>query len=231
MTTPLPVPYYRQTMDFSCGPAAVLMALGHFGCVEHLDRDLEVDIFRETTAVEVGGADRFGLSVPLARHGLYPHIISDARGLGFLGVRLRDLDIDHRAVRFFHRMQRRRAARLGVTAERRRPRVGDLRAALERGELPLVLVSTWLFGDADDIPHWVVVTAVTDDTVRLHNPLDPPRRAHRCVAVQRLFETRRPYNERTVVLVGQEPHAGREPVAEPAAPKAYLDYDYRRRES
>ena len=101
----LEAPFYAQTMEFSCGSACALMALGHFGMAGPLDRDLEVEVWRETQAVEIGGCGRYGVAAPLALRGLRPHIISSADGQGLMerihervaGVELSQFDAEYPA--------------------------------------------------------------------------------------------------------------------------------------
>ena len=73
----LDVPLFTQTSDFSCGSACVGMALKYFNFVSELNRDLEYELWRETNAVEMKGAGRYGVCAPLSVRGLYPHIITD----------------------------------------------------------------------------------------------------------------------------------------------------------
>ncbi len=229
---PAAVPFYRQTMDFSCGPACAAMVLRHFGKVGPLTRDLEVELWRETHAVEVGGADRFGLSIPFALRGLSPHIISDCRGEGFLWYARRYLKLDRRALRFFRVMQQRRASQLGVTQERRPPTLADLFAALHAGSVPIALVSTKIFvGPHEDIPHWVVITGVRQELLSVHNPLDPPARGHRTLAFSELFQTSSDFRERTVVVVGTTARPRSLRVPAPPLPRGYLPYEYELRET
>ena len=80
----LDVPLYTQSSDFSCGSACVAMILKYYNFVSNLDRDLEIELWRETNAVEMKGAGRYGVCAPLSVRGLYPHIITDNPGLGLI---------------------------------------------------------------------------------------------------------------------------------------------------
>ena len=46
----LDVPLYTQSSDFSCGSACVAMILKYYNFVSNLDRDLEIELWRETNA-------------------------------------------------------------------------------------------------------------------------------------------------------------------------------------
>ncbi|HEX5419371.1 MAG TPA: peptidase C39 family protein, partial [Gammaproteobacteria bacterium] len=58
------VPYYRQTLDFTCGPAALMMAMKALASDLKTDRALEIELWREATTVfmtsGVGGCTPFG---------------------------------------------------------------------------------------------------------------------------------------------------------------------------
>ena len=224
----LETPFYAQTMDFSCGSACVVMALGHFNLASPLDRDLEVEIWRETNAVEVGGCGRYGVAAPLALRGLRPHIVCSANGLGLMDrVHERVSGIDPGALKFFHVMQQRLCARNGVTEEQRQPTLADIRAALAAERLVLALVSTALFPEEEDeISHWVLVTGMRDNKLLVHNPLDGPEKAHRPVVAQALLASAAKLGEQSLVTIGSREWSGGEPVVEPALPEEFLDYSY-----
>ena len=224
----LEAPFYAQTMEFSCGSACALMALGHFNLADPLDRDLEVEVWRETNAIEIGGCGRYGVAAPLALRGLRPHIISSADGQGLMErIHERVAGVDPGTLEFFHVMQQRLCARNDVTEERRQPALGDIRAALAAERLALALVSTALFPEErDEIPHWVMVTGMRGSELLVHNPLDPPERAHRPVAAAALLASAAQFGEQVLVTVGSRRWPSGDAVAEPSLPDGFLEYRY-----
>ena len=93
--------------------------------------------------------------------------------------------------------------------------------------LALALVSTALFPEErDEIPHWVMVTGVRGSELLVHNPLDPPERAHRPVAAAALLASAAQFGEQALVSVGSRAWPDGEPVVEPALPRDFLDYNY-----
>ena len=226
----LEAPFYAQTMEFSCGSACALMALGHYGMAGPLDRDLEVEVWRETQAVEIGGCGRYGVAAPLALRGLRPHIISSADGLGLMErVHERVTGIDPGTLEFFHVMQQRLCARNGVTEEQRGPVLADVHDALGAERLVLALVSTNLFPEEEeDIPHWVLVTGARDSKLLVHNPLDGPEKAHRPVVAQALLASGAKFGEQSLVTVGSREWPDGKSVATSPMPEGFLDYSYER---
>ncbi len=59
------IPYYRQSTEFSCGPACLLMIFKCFDKDINLNRTLEFEVWRQCNMIGVRGADPFGMSVPL----------------------------------------------------------------------------------------------------------------------------------------------------------------------
>ena len=158
----LDVPLYAQTSDFSCGSACVAMILKYYNFVSNLDRDLEYELWRETNAVEMKGAGRYGVCAPLSVRGLYPHIITDNPGLGLIErakTYIKSNGGSEHYLEFFHDMQKRACALNGTTQEVRKPELKDIRDALNADRVMMALVSTIIFEEEDeDIPHWIVIT-------------------------------------------------------------------------
>ena len=83
-----PPPYYRQTLEFTCGPACLLMALGWADPDFHPSRVAEVQLWRESTTIfmtsGLGGCEPYGLAVTLAKRGLQPSLHLSHEGPFFL---------------------------------------------------------------------------------------------------------------------------------------------------
>ena len=167
----LRVPYYRQTTEFSCGAACLMMALKHFDPALKLTRTLELRLWKEATLIYttsgVGGIGPFGLAVAAARRGRSVHVVlSDRRTPFVASVRRPD---KKEVMRLLHREYRREAAECGVQTTYGEFRLSDLAGEIESGMLPIALVSTWRLHQAKD-PHWVVITGFDREQVFFHDP-------------------------------------------------------------
>ena len=114
-----------------------------------------------------GGCGPFGLAVAARRRGFRVEVQVSGAGALFLdSVR----NEDKRAVmRLVQSGFREEARELGIPIGRRRYDLADLRAWLERGAIPVVLISSYrLYGEK--IPHWVVVTDCDRHFVYLNDP-------------------------------------------------------------
>ena len=167
----LAVPYHPQTLEFTCGPSCLMMALRSLGHGTPLGQAEELALWREATTVFMlaghGGTSAHGLAVAALRRGFGAEVWVDQSGPPFLDtVRAA---VKKRVIEIAHQGFEGELARLGG-----RVRVGDFGAddvvaQLRMGRVPLVLVSgAKLY--AKRIPHWVVATGWDDEHLYVHDP-------------------------------------------------------------
>ena len=165
------LPYYNQSLDFTCGPASLMMAMRALDKTQPFDRAHELQLWREANTVFMGkghpGSSPYGLALAAWRRGFKPELWLSHRG-PFL-LRYQKL-ADRRKVSDL--MQREdeklvKAAKLPV--EIRKWTLADLEVAVGEGAIPLVLVSTNLF-HGDDGPHWVAVAGIDSEHVYVNDP-------------------------------------------------------------
>lgn len=168
---PPPAVHYEQTLDFTCGPAALMMGMRRLDPKLPLDRRLELEIWREATTIYMtsghGGCGPEGLALAACRRGFGTEVwLKDDTDLFTRGVRSAQKKEVIALVQAHFREQL-TAAKVpliygAIT-------VADLRARLALGEVPLVLISSYrLYGDR--APHWVVVAGAEGDLVWLDDP-------------------------------------------------------------
>ncbi len=163
------VPFYRQTTDFTCGPACLLMAMGALQPERQLTRREELRLWREATTIYMtaghGGCSPQGLALAAWRRGFRVKLVLSASGPLFLdGVR----NEDKKAVmRLVHEDFCEELDASGV--EQKRSARLDIPRQLARGGQPLVLISSYRL-TRSKAPHWVLVTHYDEDFVYLHDP-------------------------------------------------------------
>lgn len=165
------VPYYRQTLDFTCGPAALMMAMKALNPALSLDRKLELRIWRESTTVFMtsghGGCGPYGLALSAWRRGFSVEVfVNDPGALFITSVR----DPEKREVmRLVQEDLLEELKTLPIQLEYRALGVDELTEKFDRGGIPVVLISSYrIYGEK--FPHWVVMTGHDQSFVYLHDP-------------------------------------------------------------
>ncbi|MBP7148364.1 MAG: peptidase C39 family protein [Acidobacteria bacterium] len=188
----LSVPYYAQTSEFSCGPACVLMALGHLDRRRALTRRLEFEVWRQCNMIGVRGADPLGLSVPLLEAGHDVLLVMERRRAFDTRKWMRTLvshgfdPEDALVARFGIEQNRQRAQARGLAFRRERPTVRGIHDRMRDGWIAIALVHMGLVHELD-IPHWVAVTGTSATHVTFHDPY-PPRGRKGLRATRREFQ-------------------------------------------
>ena len=166
------VPYYEQTLEFTCGPAAVMMAMKALDQKLPLDRMLELRIWRESTTVFMtsghGGCGPYGLALSAFHRGFDVEIYVSAEGALFVdSVRDPEKKIVMRLVQedFLNELRS-----VPVKIHYGVMSVKALQEQFEQGGIPIVLISSYRIYH-EKSPHWVVVTGFDDRFIYVHDPL------------------------------------------------------------
>ncbi|MDZ4199882.1 MAG: GNAT family N-acetyltransferase/peptidase C39 family protein [Kiritimatiellia bacterium] len=165
------VPYYRQTLDFTCGSASVLMAMKAIDPGFRADRSMEIRVWREATTVFMtaghGGCGPYGLALAAQNRGFDTAVyISRPSGL-FVDS---DRDEEKKAViRLVEDDFRKEVRSAGIPVLTRKLTAELLTEALDAGRIPVVLISSYRLYE-ETFPHWVVVTGSDETFFYLHDP-------------------------------------------------------------
>jgi ribosomal protein S18 acetylase RimI-like enzyme len=165
------VPYYPQTLEFTCGPACLMMAMKALDPSIVFGRDLETRLWRESTTIFMtaghGGCGPLGLALAAWRRGFKVEVrLSGATTLFVNSVRSAE---KREVIRLVHRGFLRDLAATDVSIGYKLLSVAQLARRLDAGAVPLVLISSYRL-TGDKAPHWVVVTAIDDRLVYIHDP-------------------------------------------------------------
>lgn len=163
------VPYYQQTLDFTCGPACLLMAMKALQPERAMERREELQLWREATTVFMtsghGGCSPQGLALAAARRGFAVSLLVSVPGPLFLGG-VRD-EHKKQVMRLVHEEFERELQASDVRQLHNQPL--NLPRLLAEGGRPLVLISSYRL-TRSKAPHWVMVTDCDQDFVYLHDP-------------------------------------------------------------
>lgn len=165
------VPYYQQTLDFTCGPATLMMAMRTLDDSIVMDRRLELRVWRESTTIFMtsghGGCGPYGLALSARLRGFRPAVyVKDEAALFVDSVRSAEKKEVIRLVQedFREELEQRR-----IPIHYHALNVEELQQQFKSGGVPVVLISSYrIYGEK--APHWVVVTGFDNHFIYVHDP-------------------------------------------------------------
>lgn len=179
------VPYYEQTLDFTCGPSALMMAMRALAPGLVLSRTLELRLWRESTTVFMtsghGGCGPYGLALSAYHRGFDVEIyVNGERAMFVDSVRSLEKKEVMRLVQedFLDELHR-----LPVKVSYGALNVREIQDKFAEGGIPVVLISSYRIY-REKFPHWVVVTGFDEHYIYVHDPLvdyDAGKTATDCV--------------------------------------------------
>lgn len=165
-------PWYQQTTPFTCGPAALMMAMASLDETRVVDQKQELDIWREATTIFMttghGGCHPLGLALAASQRGFSVEVLINTEGPLFLdGVRSAHkkevLGVVHQ--QFVEKTEQDTHIRV-VYEEIGQQRISDW---LQEGYAVIILISTFRL-DGKKAPHWVAVTGIDERCFYVHDP-------------------------------------------------------------
>lgn len=165
------VPYYAQTLEFTCGPACLMMAMSAMKPGLVLDRKLELRLWREANTVFMnsghGGCGPLGLALAAWYRDFGAEVFLSERGT-FLVDSVRNHE-KKEVMRLVHEDMLEEALECGIPIHHRPLGLDELEAQFQNGSIPLVLISSYPIY-RERFPHWVVVTGFAGNYIYLHDP-------------------------------------------------------------
>ena len=164
-------PYYAQTTDFTCGPAALMMAMTALDPTSPMTRRKELQIWREATTIFMtsghGGCAPFGLALSAWQRGFNVTVYLTDDGTPFVDT-VRDLE-KKQIIELVHEdfIDRIKKTKIQLRYTPLKPK--QFLKHLNEGHSVISLISTWRF-NRNKMPHWVYVAAANEDFVYLHDP-------------------------------------------------------------
>ena len=168
----LVVPFYKQASEFTCGPACLMMAMKFFKPSLKLSRALEFEIWREANLVESYGTSREGLAIAAARRGFDVYTIGKPTRHSFVDAIVHSIpSIDYKMLELLYHDTRMKFKDMSLRNVSSPLELCKLKGALKKSHIPIVLSNTALFGDTDELPHWIVITGYGEREWYVNNPL------------------------------------------------------------
>lgn len=189
------IPYYSQTTDFTCGPAALMMVMKALDPTIMLNRHLELQLWREATTIFMtsghGGCSPQGLALCAFSRGFAVDLYVSHKGVFlFDGVRSEE---KKSVIRLVHEdfVEQLRETQVVLTVKHFT--IEDVKNVLASGGLLICLISSYQFSRSKT-PHWVVVSHIESDYIYIHDPEvdeDQDKTATDCIYIpvhQKVFE-------------------------------------------
>lgn len=169
--TRLAVPYYRQTTEFTCGPASLMMAMSALKPDLEKNQALELQLWRESTTIFMtaghGGCGPHGLALAAERRGFDVDMYLSEQDILFIDS-VRNPD-KRQIITLVQEDFMRQLRQSSVGIHYRRLTLDELTEHLDAGRIPLILISTYRI-NRNKAPHWVVVSAHDSHFIYIHDP-------------------------------------------------------------
>jgi ribosomal protein S18 acetylase RimI-like enzyme len=164
------VPFYRQTLDFTCGSAAIMMAMKALRPSLEIHRKMELRIWRESTSIFMtsghGGCGPFGLALSAYQRGFDVEVyVNETSALFIDSVRdPRKKEI----IRLVQEDQLEQIEKLPIEVHYGVLSIGEIQKRFLAGSIPIVLISSYRIYH-EKTPHWLVVTGFDEKYVYVHD--------------------------------------------------------------
>ena len=164
-------PYYEQTTDFTCGPAALMMAMKTLDSKYRMNRQQELQIWREATTIFMtsghGGCSPYGLALSAWERGFKVDLYINQVEAPFIDS-VRDPDKKD-VITLVHKEFIRRIKTTDISIHVKDLSSRELRSILDSGRAVVVLISTWQL-NRNKAPHWVFIARADDKYVYINDP-------------------------------------------------------------
>lgn len=168
---PKNLPYYPQSTPFTCGPAALMMAMYQQGADLSLNRQTELQLWREATTIYMttglGGTSPFGLALAANARGFEAQVWATHLNAPFLdSVRSAD---KREVMSLVHEDFVDQCQQKGVRLCQQELTMTEIPELRSHGWEILLLISTWRL-NRNKAPHWVWLVGLDDDHAFLNDP-------------------------------------------------------------
>lgn len=168
---PSHIAFYHQTLPFTCGPASLMMIMHALDPAIEMDRNLEINLWREATTIFMtsghGGCGPLGLALAAYKRGFDAEVLTSHAGPLFVDTVRKPQNRE--VVELVHYEFASQAAKAGIPVKAGPFGVSEIEERMQDGKLGLVLISQYrIYGNK--IPHWVVVSGFDDRFVYITDP-------------------------------------------------------------
>lgn len=162
----LDVPYYQQSRQYTCGPAALMMVMKYWDRKFNFSQSTEFDLWLKSNPfVFLGGTLQYGLARAAMKKGFKTEIYQKKR---FSDSYLKF----HKFINLYEYIISIGARHSNIPIYFGREILDIIREALDNSIPPLVFLNLNPIIN-ENVFHWVVVTGMDDNTIYLNDPYIP----------------------------------------------------------
>lgn len=163
-------PWYQQSTDFTCGPAALMMAMASLDQQIKCEQGLELTLWRESTTIfmtsGLGGTHPFGLALAANRRQFNAQVYVNSELPLFIdGVRKSK---KKEIMTLVHQQFAQECAEQNIDIHYCDVNQESIVQWLEQGKAVLMLISTYRL-DGAKAPHWVLITGIDNHSMYVHD--------------------------------------------------------------
>jgi ribosomal protein S18 acetylase RimI-like enzyme/predicted double-glycine peptidase len=167
------MPWIRQSTPFTCGPAALMMAMSAVKKKYIASQHEELQIWREATTIFMtsghGGCHPLGLGLAAKLRGFRVEVWINTKNPLFVDS-VRDAS-KKQIIEMVHDDYVQQAKDKKIKVHYSDIKQEDLIDAMKHKAVPVVMISTWRL-DGKKAPHWVTVSGYDNECLYVHDP-DP----------------------------------------------------------
>ncbi len=165
------MPFYEQTLEFTCGASALMMAMKALQPELNLNRTLELRIWREATTIFMtsghGGCGPFGLA--LAAHHRGFNVVIHVNDPGVPLVNSVRSPEKKEVMRLVHEEMLQEVEEFKIPVHHANLALEQMEQYFTAGAIPIVMISSYrIYGEKN--PHWVAVTGFDRNFIYVNDP-------------------------------------------------------------
>lgn len=163
-------PWYQQSTDFTCGPAALMMAMATIDQKMKCEQGLELNLWRESTTIfmtsGLGGTHPFGLALAASRRQFNTEVyVNNSQPLFIDGVRK---NTKKEIMTLVHEQFAQACLEQQISIQYCDVNQQMIANWLTQGKAVLMLISTYRL-DGAKAPHWVMITGIDEHCLYVHD--------------------------------------------------------------
>ncbi len=164
--------FYKETTNYTCASAALLMVLNHFKPLYRLSRKNEFEIWKSSVILPIRAASIYGLAICAHEQGLKMRIWAQKLDYEFPDYRFKGYTKeDVEDAKFMSDNYLKKLKRLNISVDERDFTVGDIKRLLNDRKILMVRLDAGVFRTTGRTSNYVVVSGFRNNYFTIYDPL------------------------------------------------------------